>query len=54
MTAIRMRKTYFGQFTYEKVTDHTGKDFYYDHLPVYTGAMCILMALHLVTVRRMP
>ena len=30
-------QTYFGQFTYEKVTDHTGKDFYYDHLPVYTG-----------------
>lgn len=30
-------KTYFGQFTYEKATDHFGKDIYYDHLPVYTG-----------------
>ncbi len=30
-------KTYFGQFTYETVTAHTGKDFYYDHLPVYSG-----------------
>ncbi|SCP99537.1 right-handed parallel beta-helix repeat-containing protein [Anaerobium acetethylicum] len=30
-------EAYFGQFNYESAIDHFGKDFYYDHLPVYTG-----------------
>ena len=52
MTATRMQKTYFGQFTYEAATAHDGKDIYYDHLPVYTGGNLYLMGPLLMTESR--